>query len=112
MTGRRAPASTVGRYARIDAAVRDAAITAVQALEARGQSESTARRVVAEQLGVSASAIRDWIRVAEGRPRKLVSVSQLRRELADARAQLDVVTQLNRDLVAELHARRHNQVRP
>ncbi|MEV0297066.1 transposase [Nocardia sp. NPDC050710] len=87
--------------------VRDAAIAAVVALEGQGQSESAARRAVADQIGVSASAIREWMRAAEGRHRKVASPSQLRRELADTQARLAVFEQLNRDLVAALHARRH-----
>ncbi|WP_232839699.1 MULTISPECIES: transposase [Nocardia] len=101
----RQSAETSNRYRDIDAAVREAAVAAVIALEAHGQSESAARRAVAEQLGVSASAVREWVRAAEGTQRNIVAASQLRRELADTHAQLAVARQLNRDLVAALHAR-------
>ncbi|WP_405183633.1 transposase (plasmid) [Nocardia sp. NBC_01377] len=97
---------TLGRYRDTDAAVREAAIAAVVALESYGQSEAAARRAVAEQIGVSASAVREWVRAAEGTQRNIVSASQLRRELADTHAQLAVARQLNRDLAAALNNRR------
>lgn len=93
------------RYMLVPGEVRAAAVTRCRELIAVGSSQTAACRIVAASLGVHYNTVRNWVRDSPD-PHGQAEVSpRLAAELARARAELDAVLGLNRELMTLLHDR-------
>lgn len=90
-------------YRRVSPQVRQAAVEQVVALTGKLRSESEACRVVAEQIGVHANSVRNWVRAAEGPRLDRMDAGALRRKVALLQQQLAAAAEMNRTLVETLN---------
>ncbi|GGN69333.1 MULTISPECIES: transposase [Nocardia] len=93
-------------YRRVSPEVRNAAVEQVVALTDKLRSESEACRVVAEQIGVHANSVRNWVRAAEGPSLDRMDATALRRKVVLLQQQLAAAAEMNRTLADTLNETR------
>ncbi|CRY73917.1 transposase [Nocardia farcinica] len=93
-------------YRKVSPEVRKAAVEQVVALTGTLRSETEACKVVAEQIGVHANSVRNWVRAAEGPSLERMDVIALRRKVALLQQQLAAAAEMNRTLADTLNEAR------
>ncbi|MEV0707167.1 MULTISPECIES: transposase [Nocardia] len=93
-------------YRRVSPEVRKAAVEQVLALTGTLSSESEACRMVADQIGVHANSVRNWVRAAEGPGLERMDATALRRKVALLQQQLAAAAEMNRTLADTLNESR------
>ncbi|GGK39755.1 transposase [Nocardia camponoti] len=93
-------------YRRVSPEVRSAAVKQVHALTEKLRSESEACRAVAEQIGVHANSVRNWVRAAQDPSVDRLDATALRRKVVALQQQLAAATEMNRVLADSLNETR------
>ncbi|MEV6657622.1 transposase [Nocardia fluminea] len=93
-------------YRRVSPEVRNAAVTQVVALTDKLRSESEACRMVAEQIGVHANSVRNWVRATQDPSLDRLDATALRRKVALLQQQLAAAAEMNRTLANTLNESR------
>ncbi|MFC9999612.1 transposase [Nocardia sp. NPDC127526] len=90
------------RYRVVNAEVRKDAVDRVLALCSGGMSRSKAARAVADDIGVHANSVMNWVTAAAG-PATVTNAADLHRKIAELQQQLTDSRTYNRTLVERLH---------
>lgn len=94
-------------YRTVSPDVRQAAVRQVLALTGQLHSESEACRMVADQIGVHANSVRNWVRAAAQASVEELDAVALRRKVAVLQQQLAAAAEMNRALADTLNETQH-----